>query len=736
MPRVRRKSKKNKAGYLSFHQILVLTCGFRDPLKYPLIPRDQLGYLSLKEVKEAWKLHKHNPRVARWYDPDQEDYQPGRRPWAWWQFESKKPRDRRMRQQDQLAAMGVLLPHEKLDLERRQAKRLNEDFKLPEIPEGGFLPIPDLEPYPPEIQDLVDEVTPTVEREPWFEWICDAGTGQLNAQDANAIKNFGATVDLERGWHVVDFIETFCKQSQGSEWDGEYLELLDYQVREFLLPVFSWVMPNGLRRFKEAYLWIAKKNGKSTLCGALNTYGALGDGEGGPKVFNAAVTRDQCTEVYGVATAMVDASPDIRTQLKPKDSVKEIHFRSGSAAGRGRRTEQFVIKALAAEAASSEGKNASMIIFDELHVWKDGNFYSSLRFAGAARRQPLSIHISTAGDSVEGLGGQKYQMCCEMRDGQRLNYSVFSKIYESPPGMDYNDPRVYLNPEIWKLANPAIGITIAYWGLYESILTSLGSPSDWADILRYRLNQWVDGAQPYLNMSDWYACGKKLFKLEDLRGVTPIGALDLAAVEDLVSLLWCWFYEGRYHFLWRFWTPEAKVQEMLDDNDDRYSKWVAEGHIIQCPGARIDQTMIFDQLGLDCRAFGQKEIVFDKWNAEWLMGEVSKKGIRVVEFSQGNNSWDFVLRNLTGLLKDQAILHNANPVAQWQARNLTVKKSPQDKHYPIKRDKDKRFKIDGMIAMLMALDRQLRHTKKYASSMIDPTQRTGLKELITGKKNH
>lgn len=703
MPRVKRKSKLRSNVHLNFYELMALSIGWRDPVDYPFIPTSQLGYLTYKELKEAWARHKSDPRLITWDDPHNPNYLPGRRPWAWWEFEATEKRDRTIPHHEQLERLGVLLESEKAALARRDSRRVNPDFSA-YVDGLEFLPLPELEPYKEEVQSLIDTASEVADDR--YRWVMDRGS--LTPADADAILNHGCYLDLDRGFHAVDFVETFCRASQGV-WAGEPMELTEWQVR-WLVSLFGWLRPDGTRRFREAALWIAKKNGKSTLCAALNIYLAVADGEGGPKIFNAAVTRQQTAEVFGECANMIEYSPELSRILKIKDSVKEIALSADYRVGVDSKRDVFLIKALAAEAGSAEGKNSHATIKDELHVWENRKLLSALKFAGAARRQPLNISISTAGDSLESIGGEKYEYSKKIVEGEIFNFAFFGTVYEASQGLDYSDPRVHLNPEIWRMANPSLGITIGYEFILESIQANIDNPSDWADVLRYHFNVWIGTGQPYLPMQKWAECGLLPIDYELQKEKRSTYGLDLAAVEDTTA--GCLLVEedkDRYSALWRCWVPLEVAEEKArakKSADGRYLKWIEDGHMTATEGARVDQEHILEQVLRDYQEYRFEQLAIDIHNAEWIRQALEGHGIDVVAFSPTYKNYTSATRALKDLIKDGRFAHGNNPVVNWQAGSLTVIEGDFGCR-PVKLYRKKRYKIDLMVAAIMALSRMI-----------------------------
>src|SRR4030095_7777945 len=213
------------------------------------------------------------------------------------------------------------------------------------------------------------------------------GSWMRGPPDVAAIEA-GCYFEASSGELVCDFIEQFCRHSKG-RYAGERFVLLPWQ-REFLMRLFSWKMPDGRRRYRSAYLEVAKKNGKTTLLAALSLALLLIDGEGGPEVHIFAADRDQASLVFDESRKMLPASPAMARRLEVVNSRKVILSSDGK------------IQANASDVDGADGLNASHIIMDELHRQKDHRLCRVLEYAGIARDQFLRIDITTAGEARTG----------------------------------------------------------------------------------------------------------------------------------------------------------------------------------------------------------------------------------------------------------------------------------------------------------------------------------------------
>jgi phage terminase large subunit-like protein len=221
----------------------------------------------------------------------------------------------------------------------------------------------------------------------------------------------GCWFDERAASRPVEFFARFLRHSKG-QWAGKPFELLDWQRDDIVMPLFGWMRKrdDGLivRRFKEADVYIPKKNGKSTLCAGLTLYMIEADGEASAEVYGAASDRHQAGIVCEEANNMVKSSPMLAERMTLVESRKRIVAPI---------TKSFY-QVLSADAFRSEGINAHSIIFDELHAQPDRRLHDALKYAGAARRQPLSIYISTAGEDKENsICGERWTYAEQVLEG-------------------------------------------------------------------------------------------------------------------------------------------------------------------------------------------------------------------------------------------------------------------------------------------------------------------------------
>lgn len=504
----------------------------------------------------------------------------------------------------------------------------------------------------------------------------------------------GCYVDLEHAERVREFFRTCLVHSKG-EWAGKPFDLLDWQWNDIIAPLFGWRRPDGTRRFRRAWIEVPKKNGKSTVASGLALYLLLADGEAGAEVYSCAVDRDQAGIVFNEAANMVKQSPYLAEAVQVNKSQKLMKFEAANSK----------YEALASDSDSSEGKNASAVICDEVHAWRDPAFFDSLIYSGRARKQPLFIMVTTAGDDITGVGGQEHERADAILKGTDLTQHVFVYIASAPEV----EPDDWKKEENWFKANPSLGITIPLASIAEDAAEAEKSPRKQVAFKRYTLNRWVGAAKQWIPHELWDTCGEK-FDPAMLVGETCYGGIDLSQKHDLSSICWCFPIDDLYYFLWRNYVPQDLVREKEQTDKASYQAWIDMKCLRTTPGASIEQSVLRDDILEDVGEGGRYSLAeagFDPYNAEQLCNQqlAIEDGLPMVAISQTMGNMGPPSTELESLLKQKRIRHGGDPVARWCIGGCAVDPDRNENIRPIKRKSTTR--IDPIVAMVMALGRAM-----------------------------
>jgi phage terminase large subunit-like protein len=508
-----------------------------------------------------------------------------------------------------------------------------------------------------------------------------------------------------RGFHfdqaaadrVVAFIEKFCKHHEG-EWGGKPIKLEEWQKRDVIGPIFGWKRADGTRRFRTAYIEIPRKNGKSFLCSAFALYLLIADGEPGAQVYSSATKEEQAAIVWRGAMNMVKASPDLQR-------FTEIHGAKKKTGGTifCERTGGFY-RPLGADSTTLDGLNPHAQIIDELHEHKDRRVWSKLQTATGARRQPLTLAITTAGVFDQtALGWQQHKYAQDLLDGAFADDSYFAFIAAA------DDEDEVFSVETQMRANPNFGVSAYASKIADAAKLAERSTDDYNDYLRYHLNRWTQQVTRWLSPERWAECDPtpepREQREEALAGRECSAGLDLSSKLDLAALVLAFLGpDDVIDLLCRFWLPEERIAAEARKGRNHYARWVEEGWITTTPGEVVDYGFIRAEINLLSKKYRIGEIAFDPWNAQQMATELGEQdGFEMVETRQGFASLSEPSKAFEARIVSRKLRHGGNPVLTWNVGNAVVRKDPAGN---IKPDKEKATdKIDGVLAAIMACGR-------------------------------
>jgi phage terminase large subunit-like protein len=270
------------------------------------------------------------------------------------------------------------------------------------------------------------------------------------------------------------------------------------------------------------------------------------------------------------------------------------------------------------------------------------------------------------------------------------------------------------DPSVWIKANPNLGISIKPKYLKEQVEEAVSMPSKQNIVKRLNFCIWTEGVTKWLNTDLWNVCGRKKIEETSLHGRKCYAGLDLSSTTDVSALVYVFppIEEGdAYDVLCRFFIPKDNLAARVTRDRVPYDVWERQGFLTTTPGNVIDYDFILHQIDEDLRNFDVKEIAFDRWGATKIVQSIQKMSTNeefLVEFGQGFQSMASPTKSLETMILKKQISHGGHPVLAWMASNAVVRHDPAGN---IKPDKEKSTeKIDGIVALIMALDRALKYT--------------------------
>jgi phage terminase large subunit-like protein len=369
----------------------------------------------------------------------------------------------------------------------------------------------------------------------------------------------GLVWDVERARYAIGFFPAVLRLN-GGQFEGKPFELELWQG--FIVgSLFGWYWEStGYRRFQIAYIETGKGSGKSPLAAGIGLYGLVADGENRAEIYAAATKKDQAMILFRDAVAMVDQSPDLDWRLERSGSKgKEWNLAYHD-------TNSFFRPISADEGQSGPRPHIGLI--DEVHEHKSANVVEMIRAGFKFRTQPMIVMITNSGTNKKSVCWEYHQFGAEVSAGMRMDDTMFAYIC----ALDEDDNPLE-DESCWIKANPSLGVTITYKYLRDQVTQARGMPAKESLVKRLNFCMWVEASSPWISYHVWQSAADDSYDIDDLRGRTCYGGLDLSSTSDLTVLMLA-FEPSADDPYWRllpfFWIPEIGLADKAElDNVDK-----------------------------------------------------------------------------------------------------------------------------------------------------------------------
>ncbi|WP_105182448.1 terminase large subunit [Streptococcus suis] len=497
--------------------------------------------------------------------------------------------------------------------------------------------------------------------------------------------------DEAKADRAVTFINNLSHTK--GKWAGKRFDLLPWQ-EQIVRDLFGIVKEDGNRQFLTAYIEIPKKNGKSELAAAIALYLLYADNEASAEVYGAACDRNQASIVFDVAKQMVQMSRPLEKRSKIMGATKRIVNYSNAG----------FYQVLSAETGTKHGLNVSGLVFDEIHAQPNRHLYDVLtKGSGDAREQPLFFIITTAGTDRNSICYELHTKALDILNGRKKDTSFYPVVYGLSDEDDWNDEAN------WRRANPSLGHTIGIDRVREAYQQALDNPAEENVFKQLRLNMWTSSSVAWIP-EHVYAKGNDPIQYESLKGRSCYAGLDLSSTSDITAFVLVFpprFEEENYIVLPFFWLPEDTLELRCRRDHVLYDVWERQGYIKTTEGNVVHYGFIEKFIEDLSEIYHIKEIAYDRWNATQMVQNLEGIGLTMVPFGQGYKDMSPPSKELYKLMMEGKIQHGGHPVLKWMGQNVVMRQDPAGN---IKPDKEKSVeKIDGIVALIMGLDRCIRH---------------------------
>jgi phage terminase large subunit-like protein len=485
--------------------------------------------------------------------------------------------------------------------------------------------------------------------------------------------------------HILKFAK-FCRHVKGPD-AGKSIELEGFQVL-FLAAVYGFrnKKDHSVRWVTDVILFVPRKSGKTTLASIIALYELL-FGEAGPEVFTLATNREQ-------ASICFDSSKAIMESMAPELQSRFIPFRSELKKA-GDSTSTY--RALSREnRKTGDGKNPSCAMIDEAAQITERGSIEVLHSGMAARKNPLRMYLTTASFTKETKFYEDLNhFRAVLRGAAEDSFRWFGLLYSVDPGDEWSDPAV------WGKANPMLGVSVTTEAIQHMADEAKSKPASLNEFLCKQLNIYVSSNAAWVDRRYWDESVAEM--PVDKPEATFIG-FDLAHSRDLNAVVTLHRYaEEDLYAKFKFFLPEESIELIPNHYKSIFSQAVASGILHLTPGNVTDLNEIESYIRQEAEIYEVKEIGYDPYNAAALVANLFSYGLPVKKVGQGMAVLSNPSKTAEQLILKKAIKHDGNPFVGWQLGNCEVYTDVNGNVKVRKNEADPSAKVDGIIAMIMAL---------------------------------
>lgn len=497
--------------------------------------------------------------------------------------------------------------------------------------------------------------------------------------------------DPEKCDRVINFIGKL-KHFTGKH-NGKPFTLEPWQ--QFIIySLYGFYNSDGTRMVKNAYIEVARKNGKTALVAALCLYHLIADHEANAQVILSATSAKQAKICFDMCSNF----------LKPLDKKGKYFKRFRDTIKFDATTSSLHI--VAADASRLDGYNASMFVCDELHEFKDGAVFNVLQSSQGMRENPIGICITTAGFNRSSFCYSMRSSMVELLHGKKRDDSQFAVIYTLDDGDDYE------NETLWCKSSPNLGITVKPEYLRQQAQQAKNNPTLLTSYLTKLQNIWLSSSEEWI-AADYVYKTQQQWDFQNFDEPFAYLGVDLGATSDLTAVTVMIPYNGKFYFRNYYFVPSEQLT--VNPNRELYRVWQQQGHLFATNGNVTDYDYILTQILKLNEAVQIVQVSYDQWNATQFAINATEQGINLLPYSMSIGSLNRPTKELARLILSDKVVIYPNPIDNFCFENVVIKRDFNDNERPAKESYNN--KIDGVLSMIMALGGYLT-TDHYDNSVI------------------
>lgn len=492
--------------------------------------------------------------------------------------------------------------------------------------------------------------------------------------------------DAKKANKAIKFIENFCHHSEGR---NDLLKLELWQ-KAIVSAIFGIVDCNGFRQFREVFIVVARKNGKTLFAAAIMAYMAYLDGEYGAKIYCLAPKLEQADLVYDAFYQIVQADEELGDPDFTKKRRSDIYIRQFNTS----------IRRLAFNSKKSDGFNPHLAVCDEIEAWPGEQGlkqYEVMKSALGARKQPFILSISTAGYLNDGIYDELMKRSTAILKGSSEELRLLPFLYI------IDDINKWDDIEELKKSNPNLGVSVAEEFYVEEIKIARNSLSKKAEFLTKYCNIKQNSSVAWLDFQDVDDISGAKYTLEDFKECYCVGGIDLSQTTDLTAASIVIERNGKLYVFTQYFMPKNRFEKACEEDNVPYRIYQKQGYLTISGEHYVDYKDVFNWFVMLIKRYKIRplKVGYDRYSAQYLVQEMAQAGFHMDDVFQGTNLSP-LLKEFEGIIKDQKIEIGENNLLKSHLLNVAVQINSGDgRMRPVKIEP--RMRIDGFVSVIDAM---------------------------------
>ena len=484
---------------------------------------------------------------------------------------------------------------------------------------------------------------------------------------------------------AIKFIENFCHHSEGR---SDLLKLELWQ-KAIVSAIFGIVDVDGFRQFREVFIIVARKNGKTLFAAAIIAYMAYLDGEYGAKIYCLAPKLEQADLVYDAFYQIVQADEELSDPDFTKKRRSDIYIQQLNTS----------IKRLAFNSKKSDGFNPHLTVCDEMEAWPGEQGlkqYEVMKSALGARKQPLILSIATAGYVNDGIYDELMKRSTAfLKGGDEMRLLPFLYIID--------DVQKWDDIEELKKSNPNLGVSVSEDFYTEEIKVAQNYFSKKAEFLTKYCNIKQNSSVAWLDYQDVSDISGEKYSLEDFKGCYCVGGIDLSQTTDLTAASIVIEKSKKLYVFTQFFMPRERFDKACEEDNTPYNIYNKQGILTLSGDHYVDYKDVFNWFVMLIKKYKIRplKVGYDRFSAQYLIQDMAQAGFHVDAVFQGTNLSP-LLKEFEGIIKDKKINIGENNLLKSHLLNVAVQINSGDgRMKPVKIEP--RMRIDGFVSVIDAM---------------------------------